>query len=268
MAAQTTLITITGLAFPNARSDKCIKDRNALEKLLRDEYPSIHCIRLRWQQADFDLSGLATENLMLVGHSFGGDTCLTLIDRFPGVTIDSLVLLDPVPNDHRPHASRDRRNPKFKFAIPTNVKRCVAYRRTFFPDLITHPKFVEAELGRVEQREIDARHADFWTNRETQSEIRSELTRLTRLPIINETSIPKRRTSSGAKAKKLKPKRPKSKRIKSKRLGTGLRKRRDRSSKNPKDGHDLASAKSARSIIPTSPSKDISVPISCSSSQR
>lgn len=232
MTVQSTLITITGLAFPNERSDKCIKDRNALEELLQDEYPSIHCIRLRWQQDDFDLNGLMTENLMLVGHSFGGDTCLTLIDRFPRVTIDSLVLLDPVPNDHRPHASRDRRNAKFKFSIPTNVKRCVAYRRTFFPDLITHPKFVVAELGRVEQREIDARHADFWTNRETQTEIRSELTRLTRLPSMNERSIPKRRAPSAAKAKKLKLTRPKSNRKKSKRLGTGSRKRRDRSGKN------------------------------------
>src|SRR5262245_15018489 len=136
--ADITLLMITGLEIHwlLILPDRGQVDRDRLAAKLTRDFDSLLCMPGRWNDPPFDLLRIPTPKLMLVGHSFGGDTCLSLIHNSPGRRIDSLVLLDPVPNNNRPDASHLQHDRNFKFVIPANVDNCISFRRTRDPDFL------------------------------------------------------------------------------------------------------------------------------------
>jgi pimeloyl-ACP methyl ester carboxylesterase len=171
------LILVTGLEFKlfGIVPDESRQDSARLEAQLLSQFPLLQTRLLTWKD-DLDLRTVQTPRLMLVGHSFGGDRCLTWIGRSPARIVDRLMLLDPVPDD----SHRDRRiDPDYDFPIPANVKRAVCYRRTRMRELPPFSKSIVCDDPSRVEIPLDEWHGGFYRNKTVADEICAQVRGLT-----------------------------------------------------------------------------------------
>jgi pimeloyl-ACP methyl ester carboxylesterase len=179
MNAQATLYLVNGLrlAWP-FMGDQAENDRARLMEQLRAEFPSVLIFPASYKDL-VDLNLVATPKLMLVGHSFGGDRCLTWIENAPHRKVDSLFLLDPVPDDS--HVSR-RYSADYQFEIPGNVVNATCYRRS---QRLRWPfsKSINANRAGLVEYLVEEGHGTFYRNAAVIEGIRASLATLMQWPV-------------------------------------------------------------------------------------
>jgi pimeloyl-ACP methyl ester carboxylesterase len=180
MDFQATLYLVTGLRFALPfMSDEAEGDRAKLMDRLREEFPSVSIVPANYEDS-VDLKQVATPKLMLVGHSFGGDRCIEWIGNAPDRRVDSLFLLDPVPDDS--HVS-ERHSADFRFEIPVNVVSATCYRRSqgfWWP----FSKSINANRAGLIEYLVDEGHGAFYRNEAVVAGIRASLAGLISLASV------------------------------------------------------------------------------------
>ena len=122
---------------------------------------------LEWKD---DLVGFITSQksakpLIMIGHSFGGGASVRAAQKLMQleISVDLLILLDPVPPNHWLMPAVD------EFVIPDNVIRSLCFHRNPWAPPWSRP--IKRALNLFENREMNLGHSDFNGDPEVQEEI-------------------------------------------------------------------------------------------------
>lgn len=128
-SGETRVLLITGLWVPLI--GHAPTDGATLARRLAKQYPRANVTWHSWLKA-VDADALASAaRIALIGHSFGGDACVTLAAELArrGRPVEEMLLLDPVPIDVAGRWTRGR------IEVPANVgrARCIARAARLYP---------------------------------------------------------------------------------------------------------------------------------------
>jgi pimeloyl-ACP methyl ester carboxylesterase len=122
---------------------------------------------MEWTEdlVQFIVDNPANKPLIMMGHSFGGGASVTAARKLMelGVSVDLLILLDPVPTDGwlLPKTS--------EFVIPDNVADSVCFHRNACLPPWSRP--IKSALYMFQNHEMDLGHSEFNGNEEVQEDI-------------------------------------------------------------------------------------------------